>query len=113
MTWLEGHLLLLWRIERLLHRLWLHVGRHLLVLLLRRLVVHLVRLLHRRRHLFVHGLRVEDSVRSGRLVDRLRILVHVGKILVSAELGVRSGALKQRWVRLNDRVEEIDQLAQV
>ena len=89
------------------------MGWHLLVLLLWRLVVRLVRLLHRRCHLFVHGLRVEDPVLRCRLVGGLCILVHVGKILVSAELGVRCGALEHGWVRLNDRIQEIHELTQV
>ena len=64
-------------------------------------------------HLLAHGLRVEDPVLCCGRVDGLCILVHVGIILVNAELGVRCGALEHGRVRLNDCVQEFHELVQV
>jgi len=80
------------------------------LLLLRRRDVRLVRL---RCNLLGNGLRVEDPVLCCGRVDGLWILVHVGIILVNAELGVRCGAKEHGRVRLNDCVQEFHELVQV
>lgn len=62
--------------------------------------------------LLVHGARVEDASILWN-VRLLGVLVRGRKILVTTELRVGGGARQYRRVGLDDRVEEVHQIAQI